>query len=140
APARLRHAREPDVAGGPRVEDDEPDDEPLLLVLRVATGIVELVEDGGADPPCTPLAVVRLGGVRCLEGDVVRMDLRADAVEEDAPLAAYIARRGCTPAEQAFCDRLHDRPAELVAHLVAVVGNLERRGEDGLGTLVGEAR
>ena len=51
------------------------------------------MEDVGVDPAGAPLAVDRLGAPARLDGDVVRVDLRPDAVEQDPPLAADGGRR-----------------------------------------------
>ncbi len=48
--------------------------------------VVELVEDVGVDPAGAPLAVDRLGRPGRLDGDVVRVDLGPDAIEQDPAL------------------------------------------------------
>ena len=85
---RRRQALEPDLAGPFGIEDHQADREPLLLVRRVGPRVVELVQDVRADAMGTPLAVVCLGRAGSFDGDVIGVDLRRDAVEQDATLRA----------------------------------------------------
>ena len=85
--------------------------EPLVLVGGVRPRVVELVEDVGVDAARAPLAVVRLGRAVALDRDVVRVDLGADAVEQDPPLAPDgasarpAARGGCAVSSSTIAPR-----------------------------------
>ena len=87
---------EPDLARAPGVEHHQPDQQPPALVGRAAPRVVELVEHVGLDAAGAPLAVPRLGGAVALDGDVVRVDLRRPAVEQDPALATDGAVRAAS--------------------------------------------
>ena len=125
-------AGEPDVARPARIEDDERDPQRLVLAGGVRPRIVELVEDVGVDAARAPLAVVGLGRAVALDRHVVRVDLRADPIEQDAPLATDGV--GADPAREELRGQLLDeRAADLAADLLAAVGDRQRRLEDRLG-------
>ena len=92
----------------------------VLLVGRVAARVVELVEDVGVDPARTPLAVPRFLAAGRLDGQVVRVDLGRDAVEEHPTLAAN-GGRARSPGNQHLRERLDERPPELAAHLLTAL-------------------
>ena len=115
------------------------DRQPLLLVGGVGPRVVELVQDVRVDAARAPLAVVRLGRAGSLHGDVVRVDLRGDAIEQDPPLAPDGLRaRRAGPA--AGGELLDDRAADLAADLLAAVGDLERGGQDRFAPLARRRR
>src|SRR5439155_27039746 len=103
------------VTGATSVEDDEGRGQVLLFVRRVRPRVVELVEDVGGDPPRAPLAVDRLARPGRLDGHVVRMDLGADAVEQDSPLAADRRARGRPAAPATPADPPRARPDDRAA-------------------------
>ena len=144
---RCRLAIEPDAARSLGVEDDDRGREGLVLVGGMGPRVVELVQDVGVDPPRAPLAVDRLGGAGGLDGDVVRVDLGPDPVEQDPPLAADggPGDESRPAADESLGELLDDRAAELGADLLAALGDLERCGEDrlapsALGTFGGGGR
>ena len=75
----------------------------LVLVGGMLARVIELVEDVGVDPSCAPLAVVDLRRGSRLHGHVVRVDLGANAIEQDPALAtdggrAHATRRAASPS------------------------------------------
>ena len=125
---------EPHVARPAGIEDDEADGQPLVLVRGVLPRVVELVQDVGADAARAPLAVDRLGATVDLDRHVVGVNLGANAVEEDPPFAPDRSRRDARPpGRQARCQRFHDRATDLLADLLAALGDGDRGHEDRLG-------
>ena len=99
------------------------------------------MQDVGGDAAGAPFAVDCGRGAVDLDGDVVRMDLGPNAVEQDATLPPDRTCRGgrmATP-EQELRERLDDRPAVLAANLLAAVGDVKRCGQDGFRVLGGTA-
>ena len=97
-----------------------------------AARVVELVQDVGVDPARAPLAVVRLGGALALDGHVVRMDLGGDPIEQDPSFAPDGG--GPDPSRQKpRGQRLDDRATDLVADLLASVGDRQGDLQDRLG-------
>ncbi len=108
---RRRLTLEPDVAGPLRIEYDEGHGQPLVLLGGVLPRVVELMEDVGIDAARAPLAVERLGGRLALDRDVVRVDLGADAIEQDPSLtpdsrdAATRRARSCAVSSSTIAPR-----------------------------------
>ena len=94
--------------------------------------VVELVQHVGADPARAPFAVVRLVPGFPLDGHVVRMDLGANAVEQDPPFAADGVGPH-PPREESRRQLLHDGAADLAADRLTTIRDLERHGQDRLG-------
>ena len=118
AVVRRRLAIEPDVARalGHRTRPGRPRSA-LVLVGRVRPRIVELVEHVRVDAAGAPLAVVRLGRAVALDRHVVRVDLRADPVEQDPPLATDGFAAPTRRARSRAVTLLDERAAQLAADL-----------------------